>query len=97
MGEVRYCTDPYEAAQDAEAILVVTEWDEFRNIDWDRVRGLVERALVLDGRNALDGADLNRHGFHYVSIGRPPLVLPSGKSDGNDAAVAKSERMVEAL
>jgi len=80
--EVRYCASPYEAAQDAEAVLVVTEWEEFRQIDWQRLRGVVDRPLILDGRNTLDAQAASRHGFHYVSIGRPAVVAdPRPASD----------------
>ncbi len=66
---VVYCESPYQAAEGVEAILVLTEWDEFRNVDWGRLAGLVERPLVVDGRNALRGKDVAAHGFHYVGIG----------------------------
>jgi UDPglucose 6-dehydrogenase len=68
--------DPYEAAEGAEAILVVTEWDEFRAVDWKRLLTLVEHPLVLDGRNMFDPEEITSHGFRYVSIGRPPRALP---------------------
>lgn len=67
--QVKYCADAYEATQGAEAILVLTEWAEFRKIDWAQVKGLVERPLVLDGRNALKPEELAAHGFQYVGIG----------------------------
>jgi len=73
--DVHYCTDPYEAAQGADAVLVVTEWDEFRQIDWDRLSTVVERQLIVDCRNMLDASEAAGHGFHYFSTGRPP-VLP---------------------
>ncbi len=72
---VNYCSDPYQAAQGAEAILIVTEWDEFRQPDWDRLGRVVERSLIVDGRNMLDASEVKSHGFHYISVGRPP-VLP---------------------
>ena len=78
--QVTYCKDAYEAAEGVEAILVLTEWDEFRSLDWARLAGLVERALVLDGRNALSGKDAAAHGFHYVGIGgvsEMPASAPS--------------------
>jgi UDPglucose 6-dehydrogenase len=50
----------------------VTEWDEFRTIDWPRLANLVERPLILDGRNMFKASDVAAHGFHYVSIGRLP-------------------------
>ena len=67
--EVIYCPDPYEAAEGVEAILLLTEWDEFRKIDWSRLVGRVERPLMLDGRNALRAQDVMAHGFQYVGIG----------------------------
>jgi UDPglucose 6-dehydrogenase len=71
---VNYCTDPYQAAQEADAILIVTEWDEFRSLDWARLRQLVERPLILDGRNVLDAKELARHGFDYIGVGQPPVM-----------------------
>jgi UDPglucose 6-dehydrogenase len=67
-----YCRDPYEAAQSADAILIVTEWEEFRSIDWNRLAGVVERRLIIDGRNMFDTEAVTGHGFQYISIGRPP-------------------------
>jgi UDPglucose 6-dehydrogenase len=64
-----YCSDPYQAAEGAEAVLLLTEWDEFRTIDWQRLASLVERALIIDGRNTLPADELAAHGFHYVGIG----------------------------
>jgi UDPglucose 6-dehydrogenase len=78
--EVIYCHDAYEAAQGADAIVLLTEWEEFRNADWQKVRGLVERTLIVDGRNALSCADLVNHGFQYVGIGGVsgmPQMVPS--------------------
>jgi UDPglucose 6-dehydrogenase len=68
------CSNPYQAAEGADAIVIVTEWDEFRQVDWDRVRSAVERPLVVDGRNMLDATEVTRRGFHYVSVGRPPMT-----------------------
>ena len=68
--EVNYCATPYEAARDSEAILIITEWDEFRSIEWARLRSIVSRPLLIDGRNMFDPKQATRHGFHYVSIGR---------------------------
>ena len=68
--EVEYCEDRYDAAEGSDAILIVTEWDEFRDIDWKRLSSLVEHPLIVDGRNVLNGNEVSRNGFHYVSIGR---------------------------
>ena len=66
---VVYCKDPYEAAKNAEAILLVTEWREFRNLDWTRLASLVARPLVMDGRNFLCRENIAAHGFEYFGIG----------------------------
>jgi len=67
--DITYCQDAYEAAKGADAVLLLTEWDEFRKIDWERLGGLVERSLIIDGRNALSADEVTSHGFHYVGIG----------------------------
>jgi UDPglucose 6-dehydrogenase len=67
--ELTYCQDPYEAAEGSEAVLVLTEWPEFRQIDWTRLVTLVDRPLIVDGRNALVKEELAKHGFQYVGIG----------------------------
>jgi UDPglucose 6-dehydrogenase len=72
--DVRYCAQPYDAAQGAEAILIVTEWEEFRQVDWQRVREVVDRPLIIDGRNALDSKLVAHSGFHYVSVGRGSMT-----------------------
>jgi UDPglucose 6-dehydrogenase len=66
---VVYCEDAYQAADGAEAILVLTEWDEFRKINWEKMAKVVERPLVIDGRNALRKDELAASGFQYVGIG----------------------------
>jgi UDPglucose 6-dehydrogenase len=66
---VTYCNDVYEAAKGAEAIVLLTEWDEFRKVDWNKIATQVERSLVIDGRNALSREDVTSHGFQYIGIG----------------------------
>jgi UDPglucose 6-dehydrogenase len=64
-------SDPYEAASKADALIVLTEWDEFRVLDWERIRDTMARPLVLDGRNLLSPAHMKSLGFQYHSVGRP--------------------------
>jgi UDPglucose 6-dehydrogenase len=76
--ELKCAKDAYEAAQDADALLIVTEWPEFRDLDWKHIRQSMARPLVLDGRNLLSPQEMSALGFEYQSIGRPkaPEVLP---------------------
>lgn len=67
---VEVVADPYAACDGAEVLAVLTEWDEFRWLDFDKVHGLMAAPRVLDGRNLLDSAALKRRGFAYDGIGR---------------------------
>jgi UDPglucose 6-dehydrogenase len=67
---IAYCSNPYEAAESADAIVIVTEWDEFRELEWDRLLATVEQPLIIDGRNVFAPEEISRKGFRYVSIGR---------------------------
>jgi UDPglucose 6-dehydrogenase len=69
--QIDYAKSPYEAAEDAEALLIATEWDEFRKLDWDRIRGAMARPLIVDGRNLLSPREMKSQGFEYRSFGRP--------------------------
>lgn len=68
--ELTVCGDPYAAAAQAEAVVLCTEWAEFADLDWARVKTRMVRPLILDGRNALDGERLISLGFEYIGIGR---------------------------
>ncbi|MEK6718081.1 MAG: UDP-glucose/GDP-mannose dehydrogenase family protein, partial [candidate division NC10 bacterium] len=68
--ELTLCADPYAAAAQAEAVVLCTEWPEFADLDWARVKTQMVRPLILDGRNALDRERLISLGFEYIGIGR---------------------------
>ena len=68
--QVEFCEDPYGVARDADALLILTEWPEFRELDWSRVSDAMSRPLVLDGRNLLDPAAMTKLGFEYHGFGR---------------------------
>lgn len=68
---VKTFTDPYEACNDAHAIAVLTEWDEFKDYDWQKIyENMKKPAFVFDGRNLLDGKKMNEIGFIYQEIGK---------------------------
>ena len=73
---VEYCSSAYEAATDADAVVLVTEWNEFKFLNLERLRGLMRRPIVVDGRNLWEPERMRRLGFEYHSIGRKP-VLPA--------------------
>lgn len=67
---VTYCNDMYDAVLDADAMLLLTEWKEFRLPTWNVIKREMKRALVIDGRNIFDAEDLEEAGFEYHCIGR---------------------------
>jgi UDPglucose 6-dehydrogenase len=67
---VLYAADPYSAAHGADALVIVTEWLVYRNPDFERLKVLLRRPLVVDGRNLYDPARLEAEGFEYHGIGR---------------------------
>jgi UDPglucose 6-dehydrogenase len=69
-----YCSSPYEACEGADAVLLLTEWDEFQTLDLQRVATLMELPILLDGRNALDPEPARTAGLEYISIGRSNAI-----------------------
>jgi len=80
--EIEYCADAYEAARDAEALVALTEWEEFLELDLTRVRRLMARPLILDGRNMFSRDAVAALGFEYLDIGSGAHArkLPLGAS-----------------
>ncbi len=74
-GRVVYCSSPYEAARGAHAALLLTAWDEFRTIDFDRLHGLMEAPILVDGRNFFDPRAARRARFEYYAVGRAEGAL----------------------
>jgi UDPglucose 6-dehydrogenase len=68
---MRYAEDEYDAARDAHALLVVTEWPQFARLDLERLRQTMHYPVVIDGRNLFLPNHMSQAGFHYYSIGRP--------------------------
>ena len=68
--KVMYCKTPYDTAQDADAVALVTEWKQFRLINWVKIKQLMNGNVVVDGRNIYDPAELKSEGFNYYSIGK---------------------------
>jgi UDPglucose 6-dehydrogenase len=66
-----FAKDPYDALRGASALLLVTEWDEFRQPDFRRVKKLLKKPIIVDGRNIYNPKELRKLGFIYASIGRP--------------------------
>ncbi len=67
---VTLCKDPYEAARGADCLAIATEWNEFKELDFKRIKKLLRQPLIVDGRNIYDPAVMRKLGFRYVGVGR---------------------------
>ena len=71
LGEVTYCEDAYACAEGADALVFVTEWEQFRALDLPRLKQIMARPVVVDLRNIYRRDEMVRHGFTYVAVGQP--------------------------
>ena len=71
LNDVTFCDGPYHAIEGADAMVIITEWDQFRALDLNRVKETLRQPIVVDLRNIYRPEDMARHGFKYSSIGRP--------------------------
>ncbi len=69
--KISYSKDPYQAVNGVDALIIITEWNEFRQIDLNKVKKLMSSPTIFDGRNIYDPSELKKLGFKYYSIGRP--------------------------
>jgi len=74
LDDVEWCKDAYEAANGADALVIITEWNEFRGLNLSRLSDIMKSKLMIDLRNIYKVPDMKAAGFHYVSIGRADVV-----------------------
>ena len=87
---VAYADSSYEALRDADALAILTDWNEYRHPDFERMRSLLRRPIVVDGRNLYTPAKMQQLGFSYYSIGR------SGDTGGTAPAPTVAQRAANA-
>jgi UDPglucose 6-dehydrogenase len=67
---VKFCKDPYQTAKDSDCLLVVTEWNEFKELDFRKIKRLMRQPILIDGRNIYDPKEMKMLGFKYIGVGR---------------------------
>jgi UDPglucose 6-dehydrogenase len=67
---VKFCKDAYEAAKDSDCLLIATEWNEFKELDFKKIKKLMRQLVIVDGRNIYDPTEMKKMGFRYAGIGR---------------------------
>jgi hypothetical protein len=88
-GHLEYCDSAYDAARQAHALLILTDWPEYCELDLSRLRELLAVPVIIDGRNLLDPDVVRAAGFDYVDMGRNVHSEP-----GDDALEAESQQDV---
>ncbi len=73
-GDIAWCKDVFEAIEQADMLVLLTEWNEFRSLDLKKVKAALRKPLVVDLRNIYKRQDMMKNGFHYVSIGRQDVI-----------------------
>lgn len=68
--EIIYAKNAYDAVKDAEAVIIATEWQEFKNLELQKLKNLMETAVIFDGRNIFDPQQVKKEGFKYFGVGR---------------------------
>ena len=68
--KVKFCKSPYDACRSSDCLLIITEWSEFMELDFKKIKKLMNRPLVIDGRNIYDPATMKKMGFTYLGVGR---------------------------
>ena len=92
--DVTYCRGPYDCVEEADAVVIVTEWEQFRALDLGRVSDLMACPVIVDLRNVYRPGDMKKHGFAYTCVGRTPTHQPvsvyisPGRGDVSTAALA---------
>ncbi len=68
--EVTFCATAYDAAKEADALLLITEWNEFKQLNWEKIKSFMRTPIILDGRNLYDPEEMRDLGFTYWGVGR---------------------------
>jgi UDPglucose 6-dehydrogenase len=82
---VELCSDAYSVAKGADALLLLTQWSEFRRLDLERIRRSMHHPLLVDGRNLYDPREMRERGFLYHAIGRPTHESVAGANSAHEA------------
>lgn len=75
--KIEFAKTQYDTLKDADALVIATEWNEFRTPDFERIKTLLKNHVIFDGRNLFDIQQMENLGFHYESIGRKKVVTPN--------------------
>lgn len=72
---VNFCKNPYEVARGSDALVIITEWNEFKKLNLNKIKKLLNHPIIIDGRNMFEPKKMNQMGFKYLNVGRPALAV----------------------
>lgn len=96
MDEVTFCQNAYEVAQGSDALVIVTEWNEFKSLNMLQVQSTMRRPVLIDGRNIYEAAEMNRLGFIYRGMGRGTGPAPSILPPGDTTSLPQQQAILDA-
>jgi UDPglucose 6-dehydrogenase len=85
-GEIEICDELYDTAHGSDALLILTDWEEFAQLDFERLRDVMKQPVIVDGRNLYSPDIVADAGFAYYSIGRPSAPRAKAASEVDRAA-----------
>jgi UDPglucose 6-dehydrogenase len=94
LSDVVYTMGPYACAEGADALVIATEWEQFRALDLDRLKGVMRNAILIDLRNIYLPEEVVRHGFTYDSVGRPQSEFSVGRAPASAPNQLAPEKML---
>jgi UDPglucose 6-dehydrogenase len=77
LSDVTFCDDPYDSAQDSDALVIVTEWHQFRALDFARLKAIMIQPILIDLRNIYRPEEMTKHNFQYYCVGKSPQPSPT--------------------
>lgn len=87
--KLTYCSDPYDALENADGLCILTEWDVCKNVDFEKIKNIMRQSVIFDGRNIYLPEQLKKYGFTYFSIGRAPVNFQKQNSLISQQAIAE--------
>ena len=80
---ITYCKDAYETTKDSNALVILTEWNQFRALDLEKIKNTLKNKIIIDLRNIYNPKELNEMGFKYYSVGRKILIEKTHSFENN--------------
>jgi len=92
--DLTYCSSAYDAANGADAVVIATEWEQFRALDLERLRLVMAQPVIVDLRNIYRSDEMERANFRYLAIGRPDIEQRGPASESEPRSTERADESV---